>query len=42
MNVKPEVPLFANMNCSQPWHAAGTAAPLQAVLAKKFELSWSE
>jgi hypothetical protein len=35
------------MNCSHPWHAAGTAAPLQAgtllVLSKKvFALSWSE
>ncbi|WGJ15797.1 hypothetical protein QEV83_05935 [Methylocapsa sp. D3K7] len=35
------------MNCSHPWHAAGTAAPLQAgtlplLFVKKFVLSWSE
>jgi hypothetical protein len=41
MYARPEEPSFANTNCCQPLHAAGTAAPLQAVLAKKFMLIWS-
>src|SRR6266850_6941204 len=30
------------MNCSQPRHVAGLAAPAQVVVEKKLVLSWSE
>src|SRR5258708_1237748 len=42
----PEVPSLSYTNCSSPWHFPVTvgrvAAPVQAVVSKKFVLSWSE